>query len=62
VQAHFLVDARAGDKILWQDGTATILPKPRTGRYFEFDFKVTTTPFRGSLQTANGQLALTLLR
>ena len=62
VRAHFLTDAREGDKILWQDGIATILPKPRTGRYFEFDVKISTIPFRGALVTPSGQLPLTLVR
>jgi hypothetical protein len=61
VTAHFLVDAKAGDKIIWQDGSFVILPKPRTGRYFEFDVKVTSIPFRGSLQTASGQLPITVV-
>ncbi len=61
VRAHFLVDAHAGDKILWQDGTFVILPKPRTGRYFDFDVKISTVPFRGSLLTATGQIPLTLV-
>ena len=61
VRAHFLVDAKEGDKIIWQDGSFVILPKPRTGRYFEFDAKVTSIPFRGALLTATGQLPLTLV-
>ena len=61
VSAHFLVDAKAGDKIIWQDGSFVLLPKPRTGRYFEFDVKVTAIPFRGALLTATGQLPLTLV-
>jgi hypothetical protein len=61
VTAHFLVDAKAGDKIIWQDGTFVILPKPRTGRYFEFDVKITSIPFRGALLTASGQLPITLV-
>jgi len=61
VSAHFLVDAKQGDKIIWQDGTFVLLPKPRTGRYFEFDVKVTAIPFRGALLTATGQLPLTLV-
>ncbi len=61
VTAHFLVDAKAGDKIIWQDGTFVLLPKPRTGRYFEFDVKVTSIPFRGALITTSGQLPITLV-
>jgi hypothetical protein len=61
VTAHFLVDAKAGDKIIWQDGTFVLLPKPRTGRYFEFDVKVTSIPFRGALLTNSGQLPITLV-
>jgi hypothetical protein len=62
VRAHFLVDAKPGDKIIWQDGTVTILPKPRSGRYFEFDVKVGAEPYRGALVTATGQLPLTLVK
>jgi hypothetical protein len=61
VRAHFLVDAHAGDKILWQDGSFVTLPKPRTGRYFDFDVKISAIPFRGSLLTNTGQVPLTLV-
>jgi len=61
VRAHFLVDAKPGDKIIFQDGTAVILPKPRSGRYFEFDVKITAFPFRGSLITDSGPLSITLV-
>jgi len=61
VVARFLVDAKQGDKIIWQDGTFVLLPKPRTGRYFEFDTKITAIPFRGSLITATGNLPITLV-
>lgn len=62
VRAHFLVDVHAEDKILWQDGTVTILPKPRAGRYYEFDVRVGTVPFSGALVTQSGQLPIVLVR
>jgi hypothetical protein len=62
VRAHLLVDVRPGDAIVWQDGSATKLPKPRAGRYYEFDVKVTAIPFHGTLSTADGQLPVTLVK
>jgi hypothetical protein len=61
VRAHILADVKPGDSIVWQDGTATKLPKPRSGRYYEFDVKVTEIPFHGSLVTAAGQIPVTLI-
>ncbi|HTW83975.1 MAG TPA: hypothetical protein VMD91_07920 [Candidatus Sulfotelmatobacter sp.] len=63
VRAHLLVDAHAGDTIVWQDGSATKLPNPRSGRYFEFDVKVTSLPFTGTLETSDGgHLPITLVK
>lgn len=62
VRAHMYVDAKAGDKILWQDGAVTVLPAPKSGRFFEFDVRLGAVPYHGALATANGQLPVQLGR
>ncbi|TAM60993.1 hypothetical protein EPN52_03940 [bacterium] len=60
VQALFIVDARAGDAIAWQDGAVTRLPKPLNGRLFAFDVKIPQLPYHGMLTTREGAVPIVL--
>jgi hypothetical protein len=61
VRVRFLVNARPGDRITWQDGTETILGKPLTGRVFTFTKRLTLLPLHGTLLTQAGSLPIELL-
>ncbi len=54
VRMHVLADVTPKTKITWQDGTQSVLGTPKSGRYYEFDVKVTAIPFRGTIATENG--------
>lgn len=49
VHARFLVAAKPGDKIAWEDGTSTILGKPVIGRVFVFSVTIRRLPYQGVL-------------
>jgi hypothetical protein len=61
VRARFLVDAREGDKIEWEDGQTTVLPKPVTGRVFTFSVLLSLRPLHGVLLIRGGNLPIELL-
>jgi hypothetical protein len=61
VRARFLVDARPGDKIEWEDGQTTVLGKPVSGRVFTFTKVLSLRPLHGVLLTAAGRLPIELL-
>jgi hypothetical protein len=61
VRVRFLVDARAGDRITWEDGTQTILGKPVSGRVFTFQKQLTLLPLHGLLLTRHGSIPIELL-
>ena len=61
VRARFLVDAREGDKIQWEDGQTTVLGKPVSGRVFTFDLRISLRPLHGALLTKRGTLPIELL-
>ncbi len=61
VRARFLVDAHAGERIAWSDGTSTILDKPVTGRVFTFRKELTLLPLHGLLLTPHGAIPIELL-
>ncbi len=61
VQARFLVDVAAGDRIEWEDGTVTVLDKPVSGRVFTFKLRVSLRPLHGVLLTRHGRLPIELL-
>jgi hypothetical protein len=61
VRARFLVDARAGDKIEWEDGTVTTLGKPIAGRVFTFNLRISLRPLHGVLLTRQGRLPIELM-
>jgi hypothetical protein len=61
VRARFLVDAKQGDKIQWEDGQTTILGKPLSGRVFTFTKVLSLRPLHGVLLTAAGRLPIELL-
>ena len=61
VRARFLVDAKEGDRIQWQDGQTTILPRPLTGRVFTFSLRVSLRPLHGLLVTSVARLPISLM-
>jgi len=61
VRARFLVDARAGDKILWEDGQSTTLDKPIAGRIFTFSLRLSLRPLHGVLLTRGVKLPISLM-
>ncbi len=61
VRARFLVDAREGDKIQWQDGSTTVLGKPLAGRVFTFGLRLSLRPLHGLLLTHTSRLPIHLL-
>lgn len=61
VRARFLVDARQGDKIDWEDGQTTVLGKPVSGRVFTFTKVLSLRPLHGVLLTGAGRLPIELL-
>jgi hypothetical protein len=61
VRARFLVDAREGDKIEWEDGAVTVLPKPISGRVFTFTVHLSLRPLHGLLLTKHSRLPIELL-
>ncbi|HZZ01055.1 MAG TPA: carboxypeptidase regulatory-like domain-containing protein [Candidatus Baltobacteraceae bacterium] len=61
VRARFLVDAKPGDKIEWEDGQTTILGKPVSGRVFTFTKVLSLRPLHGVLLTGAGRLPIELL-
>jgi len=61
VRARFLVDAKTGDKIEWEDGQTTVLGKPVSGRVFTFTKVLSLRPLHGVLLTAAGRLPIELL-
>jgi hypothetical protein len=61
VRARFLVDAKPGDRIEWEDGTVTVLGKPISGRVFTFPLHLSLRPLHGSLLTAGSRLPIVLM-
>jgi hypothetical protein len=61
VRARFLVDVHEGDKIVWDDGTQTVLGKPVSGRVFTFQKQLTLLPLHGRLLTPRGPIPIELL-
>jgi hypothetical protein len=61
VRARFLVDVHEGDKIVWDDGTQTVLGKPVSGRVFTFQKLLTLLPLHGRLLTPKGAIPIELL-
>lgn len=60
VRARFLVDARPGDRIAWEDGTFTTLGKPVTGRVFVFNLRISLRPLHGVLLTRTAKVPIQL--
>jgi hypothetical protein len=60
VRARFLVDARPGDRIAWEDGTFTTLRKPITGRVFVFNLRISLRPLHGVLLTRSAKVPIQL--
>ncbi|MDQ2864864.1 MAG: carboxypeptidase-like regulatory domain-containing protein [Candidatus Eremiobacteraeota bacterium] len=61
VRARFLVDAKEGDRIAWQDGQTTVLGRPLTGRVFVFSLRISLRPLHGLLLTAAARLPISLM-
>lgn len=61
VRARFLVDAREGDRIQWEDGQVTTLGRPLVGRVFTFNVRVSLRPLHGLLLTRVGGLPISLM-
>lgn len=61
VRVRFLVDVHEGDKILWEDGTQTVLGKPVSGRVFTFQKQLTLLPLHGVLLTPLGHVPIEIL-
>jgi hypothetical protein len=61
VRARFLVDAKSGDRIEWEDGTITTLGKPIAGRVFTFPLRLSLRPLHGTLLTRGGRLPIVLM-
>ena len=61
VRARFLVDAREGDRIQWEDGQVTTLGRPLVGRVFTFNLRVSLRPLHGLLLTRVGSLPISLM-
>jgi hypothetical protein len=61
VKARFLVDAREGDKIQWEDGQTTVLGKPVSGRVFTFNLRISLRPLHGALLTKRGTLPIEIM-
>ena len=60
VRARFATDAVEGDRITWQDGSTTKLPRPISARVFDFTTKVSAMPFHGILHVGHLNLPITL--
>lgn len=60
VRARFLVDARPGDRIAWEDGTFTTLGRPVSGRVFTFNLRISLRPLHGVLLTKSAKVPIQL--
>ncbi len=60
-RARFLVDARPGDKIDWEDGQETVLGKPVVGRIFTFSLRLSLRPLHGVLLTKTARLPISIM-
>ena len=60
VHARFLEDVQQGDRIVWQDGQTTILPKPNAPHVYVFTVKISEQPYHGLLLTRLAKVPITL--
>lgn len=60
VHMRILADARAGDRIVWQDGAVTVLPPPLAGHVFSFSVVLASRPYRGILTTRHERVPVLL--
>jgi hypothetical protein len=60
VHARFLARVEAGDTIVWQDGTVTVLGKPSAGGTFTFSVRLASRPYRGVLQARSGPVPVVI--
>lgn len=60
VRARFLVNARPGDRIVWEDGSFTTLGKPVAGRVFVFTLRISLRPLHGVLLTNAAKVPIQL--
>ena len=60
LRARFLVAAEQGDRIIWQDGQISVLPKPNAPHMFVFTVKISEQPFHGLLLTRLAKVPITV--